>query len=138
MQLCTCTGEKRGRRLTRIAVIEDDFELSRLMRDVLRESGHEVVSFMQPSGDTVQHLEEYKPDLVVLDLRLNSSVTGWDVISAMREDPTVRSVPIVVVSGAEREVEANAEWLRSHDVRVLLKPFDIADLESMVGSLLPA
>jgi DNA-binding response OmpR family regulator len=122
--------------LTRIAIVEDDYDLSRLIRDVLRESGHDVVSYFQPSPDTLESLKTYKPDLVILDLRLNSYVTGLELVSSLKEEPSLSGVPIVMCSADTEQLEEQRSWLESVGVEVLPKPFQIDELEGVVDDSL--
>lgn len=121
--------------MTRIAVIEDDVDTSSIMRDVLRDSGHEVVSYFKPSDDILEHVKTYRPDLVILDARLNSALSGWDIIEALKNDPSTSSTRLAVVSGAANEIEAHREMLEHYGVPVLHKPFDIAELDALVDRL---
>ena len=122
--------------MTRIAVIEDDSGISRLIRDALRESGHETISYFQPSTDILEHLKNYQPDLVILDLRLNDSVNGWDIITALKQEPSTRSTPIIVCSAASKQIEENRAWLQELGVPVVAKPFDLDELDALVDQML--
>lgn len=122
--------------LARIAVVEDDIDVSRIIRDMLRESGHEVVSYLKPSRDIVEHLKTLRPDLVIVDARLNESVTGWDIIHALRDGDGTSGIPVIVCSGAVDQIAQNRDWLNAEGVPVLRKPFALDDLESLVDSLL--
>jgi DNA-binding response OmpR family regulator len=119
-------------------MVEDDFDLSRLVRDVLRESQHEVVSYVRPSVDVLEHLKTYRPDLIILDARLNSTVTGWDIIESLKADPETASIPVIVCSGAAKEIDEHRNLLESYGVPVLPKPFDIDALDSLVSTMLVA
>jgi DNA-binding response OmpR family regulator len=135
---CVDGSDREGSKLSRIAVVEDDFELSRLMRDVLRDSGHEVLSYVQPSTDIVTNITDSRPDLVIVDLRLNDSVSGWDIIAALRRNELTRSIPLILCTGAADQVGEQQWWLDGEGVPVLPKPFDIDELENIVTRMLAA
>jgi DNA-binding response OmpR family regulator len=78
----------------------------------------------------------YGADLLVVDARLNDSVTGWDIIEAVRADPETRDMPIIVSSGAVDQVEAHRDELEAFGVPALIKPFDLDDLEALVNQML--
>lgn len=118
--------------MAKIVVIEDDFDISRLIRDVLRESNYEVVSYVRPNADIIQHLREYRPDLILLDARLNASVSGWDIIDSLKADRETAEIPIILASGAHREILEHRDVLAQYGVPVLEKPFELDDLQAMV------
>jgi CheY-like chemotaxis protein len=122
--------------LTRIAVVEDEPDISRVIRDVLRESGYDVVSYFNPSADILDHIRELNPDIVIVDARLNCSITGWDIIEALKQDPATSTIRIIVCSGALDQIKSHQPLLEGYGIPVLPKPFDIEDLETLVGRVL--
>lgn len=122
--------------MPRIVVVEDDYDLSRIMKDMLEDVGYEVVSYVQPSPDIPEHLKIYRADLLVVDARLNESIDGWEIIDCLKADPELRDLPIIVASGATDQVEAHRAQLEAEGIPILIKPFDLDDLEALVGQLL--
>jgi DNA-binding response OmpR family regulator len=122
--------------VARIAVVEDDYDISHLIKEFLGEEGHEIVSYFQPSPDTLEHLKRFRPELVIIDLRLNASVTGWDIIEELEEGAAGRHIPVIICSAATDQVKAHHEWLEEHGVAVLPKPFDLEDLRMLVDEML--
>lgn len=119
-----------------IVVIEDDASVSRIIGDMLRESNHQVVSYFAPSTDILEHVKEYRPDLVILDARLNDSVSGWDIIAALKEDSQTRFLPIILCTAARDQLNTHRAMLQRYDIPVLEKPFDIDDLDALVDRML--
>ena len=77
-----------------ILVVEDDTSLANLEADVLAASGYAVTTAR--NGElAVIALHESFPDLVVLDLELPGSMTGWDVLQVLR---THSRVPVLLTS----------------------------------------
>ena len=122
--------------LTRIAVVEEEPDISRIIREVLRESGYDVVSYFKPSADILDHIRELNPDIVMVDARLNCSITGWDIIEALKQDPSTSAIRIIVCCGALDQIREHEPLLQRHGIAVLPKPFDIDDLEALVGRVL--
>ena len=113
-------------RVTEILVIDDDRATGALIRDVLREEGHEIT--------LVEHLEsaapELKPDLVITDL---VGVYGYDTNAARAVVTRVRErypeVPVVVCTGHEQALRESAEIGAA---AVLRKPFPLEALVKIV------
>ena len=116
-------------------MIEDDFDVSRIIGDVLRDSGHEVVSYFKPSADILEHVRTFRPDLVILDARLNSPVTGWGIITSLKQDPDTRAIPIIVCSAAINQIEQNKALLETDQIPVVKKPFELEELIGLVDRM---
>ena len=106
------------------------------MRDALKDAGHEVTTYVQPNRDTVEHLKSGQPDVIILDARLTSTVSGWDVIAGLKDLATTRSIPVILCSGAADEIVSHQEELAQWNIPVLPKPFDLEELDRIVGDAL--
>ncbi len=77
-----------------ILVVEDDASLANLEADVLTACGYAVT--LACTGElAVLAFRESIPDLVVLDLELSGSMTGWDVLQMLR---THSRIPVLLTS----------------------------------------
>lgn len=70
-----------------------------------------------------------RPSLIVTDLMMPQT-TGWDFLKHLRAEEALKSIPIVVITGADVD---NSDGLAD---AVLQKPFDPVDLADTVRSLL--
>jgi CheY-like chemotaxis protein len=85
---------------------EDDLEIRDILQDLLEAEGYDVV----PASHGRQALEflqgarggDKLPDLVVLDLMM-PLVDGHQVLDTMKSDPTLSTIPVVVLSAVARE-----------------------------------
>ena len=124
--------------MARIAIVEDEVDISRIIKEVLGELGHDVVSYVNPSTDIVEHLRDYQPDLIFVDARLNESVSGWDIIDGLRAQNGDRRIPIILASGASEEIAERRGQLDAEGIPVLPKPFDLDALEALVEQIVPS
>jgi CheY-like chemotaxis protein len=65
---------------------------------------------------------EYRPDVILLDLHL-PDMEGTAVLRALRQDPALRHIPVIVVS-AESDPNLPTQMLAAGVQAYLLKPFD--------------
>ncbi|WP_429840668.1 ATP-binding protein [Brevibacillus sp. FIR094] len=100
-EVVTPTGQCNGN----VVIIEDDLNLSELLRDELTSSGFRVNSF-STATEAVVAIEELRPDAVVLDLILKDGESGWKVIEEIRKNPDLRTIPIVISSAFEEKKKA--------------------------------
>ncbi|WP_312113295.1 ATP-binding protein [Brevibacillus reuszeri] len=94
-------GQSNGQ----VVIIEDDVNLSELLRDELTGSGFHVYSFSK-ANDAMEAIEKLRPDAVVLDLVLQDGDDGWKVIQEMQENSELRTIPIVISSAFEEKKKA--------------------------------
>ncbi len=71
--------------MTKILVVEDDRSLARLAQLNLEAEGYDV-TICHEGRQAIADLQTNVPDLVLLDLRLPTSVSGWDVLTYLRQD----------------------------------------------------
>jgi len=88
-----------------ILVIEDDKFLRELISRKLTGEGFDVLEAVD-GEEGIKKIKEGKPDLVLLDLIL-PSIDGFEVLTRVRDDPAVSSIPIIILSnlGQREEVE---------------------------------
>ncbi len=86
----------------RALVIEDNEHICYMLEFMLRRAGYEV-SAIANGRDAQAAIENLDPvDVIILDLML-PYVSGYQLISEIRNNPLWRHVPIVVVSGKVME-----------------------------------
>lgn len=110
-----------------ILVVNDTQEILDLFREILEDDGYRV----SLSAFAIHNLEpiiEMAPDLVILDFLMGGEELGWQLLQKMKMDRRTADIPVIVCTAAlslVRELEAH---LRSKNVGIVLKPFDIDDL----------
>jgi CheY-like chemotaxis protein len=86
----------------RIFVVEDNIGNLTITKTLLEAHGA-VVATHRSGHDVLPHLKDFLPvDLIILDLMLPSGVTGYDIFSAIRNQPEFNAVPIIAMSVIER------------------------------------
>ncbi len=84
---------------TRVLVVEDDADLSRVMAYMLERDGVEA-RVARSGRDAIETLSHFKPDLLVLDLVLPLG-DGFAVVDWLRRSGAFRELPVMVYSGRE-------------------------------------
>ena len=116
--------------MARITVVNDQREFLEVMDEILTTAGHDVTP-LKGDGVGVDDLARTRPELLVIDLRLDSNegrLTGWDLLVLARADDRLQQIPIVLCSADHAGAKVHAEELQAlTDVHLLLKPFSIAE-----------
>lgn len=103
-------------KLRRVVVIEDNESAARLMSRILESRNNCEVYLANNGISGIEIVREVLPDLVITDLMM-PGLDGFAVVEAMKADPRLRDVPIVVVSakdlaGSELDyLQANTEMI---------------------------
>ena len=117
----------------RILVIEDDHGIAALVAYQLTRAGYRVET---ASGGArgLDALHRNIPDMVVLD-RMLPEISGDEVLRAIRSDPAMRSMPVLVLT-AKREEFDRIEGLEMGADDYLTKPFSPREMVLRVEAIL--
>lgn len=86
-----------------VMVIDDDVELSKIIKSILREEGYTPFSVHRPE-DGLNILEKTTPDLILLDITFpKPSMSGFTTYEHIRKRANLRFVPVVFMSGLDEE-----------------------------------
>lgn len=106
----------------KVLIVEDDREISKLLRDFLHNEGFETVqTFNGAEAELIMKNDKF--DIILMDLML-PEVSGEKLIEKFRE---VSDTPIIVVS-AKSEVETRLETLKIGADDYIIKPFNLDEV----------
>jgi len=91
--------------MRKILIVEDDKFLRELIARKLSAENYEIIEAID-GEECLKKLKEAKPDLVLLDLIL-PGIDGFEVLSKMKDDPALASVPVIILSnlGQREDIE---------------------------------
>lgn len=118
-----------------VLVVNDTEEIVELFRDILEGMGHRC-SAMSYAPDELAEVMKAQPDLVILDLLLGGEKLGWQLAQKMRMSRETERTPIIICTAATEDIREQEGWLAANAIKVVLKPFTIADLERAVDKAL--
>ena len=121
-----------------VHVINDTPEILDVFRLVLEDEGYRVTTdrFTTELAPRVAHVRELTPDLLVLDLIVNGEAAGWQLLQLLKMDRATRKIPIIVCTAAVRTVDELHSHLDAMGIKVILKPFDVDHLITVVKSVI--
>lgn len=121
-------------RAPHILVVDDEPGIVRVLCAVLEDAGYHP----DPAGDGRAALERARasvPDLVLLDY-LMPHLDGRETLRAIRKEPTLAKLPVVMMSGvAESIIQRKCQGAFDAFLR---KPFGLDDLLDVIARLLPS
>lgn len=89
----------RSRSAPRILIVEDDLDLAHVLKSLFEKAGV-TVDHAANGVEAIEIAARVKPDLLVLDVVL-PRMNGFNVVKWLRKDDELRSIPVVVYSGAD-------------------------------------
>ena len=110
----------------KILVVDDDADIREVLREVLTESGHDVMT--AANGLEALHIlrQGWGPCMVLLDLMM-PVMDGYHFLAERKNDPALASIPITVIT-AGRQVDME----RLDDATLVAKPIRLPALMSLI------
>ena len=81
----------------RILIVDDEVTFTRNAKQNLEKMGHYEVTEVNHSRLAVAVGSAFKPDLILLDVMM-PVLDGGDVIACVKADPTLKNIPVIVVT----------------------------------------
>ncbi|MEZ0497421.1 response regulator [Sphingomonas sp. IW22] len=116
----------------RVLVVEDEVLIADYVAISLEDAGHEVVGICDCADPALSLLRETKPDVVVLDIRINGHVDGVDLALRMQAEGLATSHLFITGSG---DPETKARALATGPIAFLQKPVNVRQLEAILATV---
>jgi DNA-binding response OmpR family regulator len=113
----------------RILVVEDDFDISNMLRIYFGGQGY-TVEVASRGGDALAATQRQAPNLIVLDINL-PDISGYDVCRKLRTTTRTRHIPIIFLTQKDERSD-KIIGLESGADDYITKPFDIEELKLRV------
>lgn len=113
----------------RILVVEDDFDISNMLRIYFAGQGYEV-QVAPRGGDALAMTRKQLPNLIVLDIML-PDMNGYDVCRELRQTTRTSHIPIIFLTQKDERSDKIAGLELGAD-DYITKPFDIEELKLRV------
>jgi CheY-like chemotaxis protein len=95
--------------------------------------GQSALDYLYRRGEFSESRDTERPQVILLDLRL-PRVDGMEVLKTIKEDPDLKSIPIVVLTTSEAEKDV-AKAYYNHANSYLVKPVGFEDFKKMMDDL---
>jgi len=110
-------------------IIEDEVNLLNLYKDELEDEGYEVEAFSDGNRGLAR-LEEFKPDVVVLDIKLNSVGGGLEILREMKSRR--QRTQVILNSAYSTYKDDFTTWIADAYV---IKSSDLRELKNKIKEL---
>lgn len=104
----------------RILIIDDDQDIRETLGDLLETEGYGVL-FARDGAEALGLLQQGSPpSMILLDLMM-PTMSGWQFAPALQQDPSLRGVPVAVITAHDRGRTPPPEGVCA----VFTKPLDV-------------
>ena len=130
--------------MAKILIIDDDADIVESMKVVLESKQHQV-AVARSGQEGLKKVKSEKPNLVILDVMMETSDKGFDVARELKKDQSYKDIPILMLTSIKEktglgfEKEAGDEtWLPVDDYcdKPLYPDQLISKVESLLGKKL--
>ncbi|MGQ9888919.1 MAG: response regulator transcription factor [Aggregatilineales bacterium] len=116
---------------TKVLVVEDDFNINKLITDYMSAQGYEVIGFAD-GPEALDHVRDNGlPHIALIDLSLPTT-HGFELSGRLK---TMGDVPIIFVTSTS-DTETIVQGLKRYADDFIVKPFDLRELEARVQTVL--
>lgn len=105
-------------------VADDDRDLLTLLELLLPYNGYEVRTCSN-GEEVLTHIEDFKPDLVLLDIHLGH-FDGRQICQAIKTKADLGSIPVIMISADDESIYNTIISFGANDV--ISKPFNYTNL----------
>lgn len=117
----------------RVMIVEDEAITAMATGAMIKRLGHTVSAAVGTGQDALDAFRRQRPDLVLMDIRLDGDLDGIETAKLMRRDS---NVPVVFVSAFVDDV-TRRRAAEAGPFAFMPKPLDEYELRDMLTRLLP-
>ncbi|MDR0810520.1 MAG: response regulator [Gemmobacter sp.] len=119
----------------RVLIVEDEDNIALALEYLLGREGHEHDRIAN-GAEALPHIRATRPDLVLLDVML-PEVSGYDICRAIRRDPRLAGVRILLMTARGSALERQKGMEFGAD-GFIAKPFELKELRQEMHRVLAA
>jgi DNA-binding response OmpR family regulator len=117
----------------RVLIADDEPNIVVSLEFLMQESGYDIRTAVN-GDEALKTAREFRPDLMLLDVMMPVK-NGYEICRAVREDPALKGMKIVMLTAKGRELEVTKGLAIGADAYVT-KPFATRELLETVKRLL--
>ena len=117
-----------------IVAIDDSQAILDLYKSVLEGEGY-TVSIRFLAFESVQEIEELRPDLIILDLKMGKHDAGLLMLEQLRMYRPTKDIPVVLCTAALKDIREQEDVLLAKGIPILYKPFDLDEFLALVEKM---
>jgi DNA-binding NarL/FixJ family response regulator len=115
----------------KILIVEDEAITSMDMQHIFKLWGYELCEQVSSADDAIKKAEQYKPDVVIMDINLDGNTNG---IAAARHIHYSLGIPVIFITGySDKETREKAKI--ADPAGYFIKPLDFNKIRLPIDSV---
>lgn len=114
----------------RILIVEDDAVFTKVLVNACHRFGAKAITALN-GEDGLAHAKKYQPQAIILDMHL-PFMDGWMLLRRLKEDPTLCTIPVHVISAVEKKEICMEMGASSY----LSKPAGTKEIDELLGLII--
>jgi len=104
---------------TKVLIVDDAMFMRKMLGDMLKKEGYEIIAEAEDGQDAVEKFKEYKPDLVTMDI-IMPDMSGIDAVKEIiKIDPNAKIIMVSAMGHQTLVIEAIQAGAKDY----VVKPF---------------
>ena len=99
---------------SKILIIDDDVDLSASTKLFLQTQNYEVATAINTKTG-LQILKNFNPDLVILDIIMDSNLEGFNFLNDLKSDDSLKKIPVVMNTNMSQAIGVNMRSVIEED-----------------------
>ncbi len=111
-----------------ILIVEDESIVAKDIKNTLEMMGYEVPFIISSGEEAIDKLDEFTPDLILMDIMLKGTITGIEATSRIKSK---KDIPVIYLTAySDEDTIQNIKTSNSYGY--ILKPFKEAELSTTI------
>ena len=115
-----------------ILIVEDDISLGQLISENISNIGLEC-KIIESGEKALEFIEKNPPLVLILDIRLDGNLDGWQVLQKLKEKGRIKKLPIIISSALEKPAREDNNNI--YDA-YFVKPYSLDQLNETIFNLI--
>jgi CheY-like chemotaxis protein len=117
--------------MKKVLILDNDPDVLDVIQEILTYEGYEIKG-LTDTENIFKPLDEYKPDIVLIDYILNG-INGGEICHQIKTSPATAGLPVILLSAYPRVLQSLGTY--GCDA-FIAKPFNLLDLTHQIHQLL--
>jgi two-component system, OmpR family, alkaline phosphatase synthesis response regulator PhoP len=92
--------------MSKILIVDDDMDIRESVKTILLAKNYEVITAVNGT-EGLKAAKENKPDVIILDVMMDSDNEGFNVSYEIRKDKELRETPILMLTSVNEKTNFN-------------------------------
>jgi len=126
------SNEKKGIKMSKILLCEDDLIFAMSLKNFLEQRGYELHKITSSGEDLIYASLLYAPSLIIADITLKGELDGIEAMARIEE---IKKIPFIYITGHSEYLSLINSYNLS-PLRVFIKPIDMNELADTIDEVL--